>query len=102
MKNICGIIPNADGMCNGIQSWNGVVPPNGYAFIPDEFIPVFHSTSPAGFVTVTVVDNTITEMTVNTEAHNAWVAAHPVPEPKPKQPTVTEILNALLGVTSNE
>lgn len=99
MKNICGIIPTADGMCNGVQSWNGDIPPSGYAFIPAEFISVFYSTSPAGFITVTVENNTITTMTINTEAYEAWKAAHPAPEPKPKRTTVSDILNALLGVT---
>lgn len=100
MKNICGIIPDANGMCNGIQSWHDVIPPNGYAFIHDKFIEIFQSTDPAGFVNITVENNTVTSMTVNTEAYNAYLASLPEPEPEPdREPTADEILNALLGVT---
>lgn len=84
MKYICGIIPNADGMVNGIQSWNGDTPPNGYAFIGEEFFETFNSTSPCGFVYTTVVNGAITEMTVNTEAYEKWKQEHPEPEPTPE------------------
>ncbi len=100
IKNICGISPNEIGMCNGIQSWNDTTPPKGYAFIPDEFVEIFQSTTPGGFVNITVENNTVTSMTVNTEAYNAYLASLPEPEPEPdREPTADEILNALLGVT---
>ena len=101
MKNICGIIPDAEGMCNGIQSWDSAMPPKGYAFIPDKFIETFQSTDPAGFVNITVENNTVTAMAVNTEAYNAYLASLPEPEPEPdREPTADEILDALLGVNA--
>lgn len=61
-----------------------------------------------GYVTITsseepIVDDftrTVYEVTLNTEAWEAWKASLP-PEPEP-EPTDTEVLNTLLGVNSNE
>ena len=61
-----------------------------------------------GYVTITsseetIVDDftrTVYEVTPNTEAWEAWKASLP-PEPEP-EPTDTEVLNTLLGVSTNE
>lgn len=61
-----------------------------------------------GFVTITaseevVVDDftrTVYEVTPNTEAWEEWKESLP-PEPEP-EPTDTEVLNTLLGVSTNE
>ena len=61
-----------------------------------------------GFVTITsseetIVDDftqTVYEVTPNTEAWEEWKASLP-PEPEP-EPTDTEVLNTLLGVSTNE
>lgn len=61
-----------------------------------------------GFVTITsheetVVDDftrTVYEVTPNTEAWEEWKASLS-PEPEP-EPTDTEVLNTLLGVSTNE
>ena len=83
-----------------IQTIDKNTPPNGYAICPEELLNIFYSTDPAGFVNITVENNTVTSMTVNTEAYNAYLASLPEPEPEPdREPTADEILNALLGVT---
>ncbi len=98
--NIIRIKANEDGTRPPIQTWNSATLPNGYAVCPDEFVSIFYSTDPAGFVNITVENNTVTSMTVNTEAYNAYLASLPEPEPEPdREPTADEILNALLGVT---
>ena len=61
-----------------------------------------------GFVTITsyeepIVDDftrTVYEVEPNLEAWEAWKASLP-PEPEP-EPTDTEVLNTLLGVSTNE
>lgn len=98
--NIIKINANSDGSRPPIQTYNSQKLPNGYAHCPDEFTTIFYSTNPAGFVNITVENNTVTSMTVNTEAYNAYLASLPEPEPEPdREPTADEILNALLGVT---
>lgn len=91
-----------DGSRTALQTWDEAKPPEGYAICPDEFYSVFYSTSPAGFVNITVEGDTVKTMTVNEDTYNAYVAAHPEPEtplePAEPEPTADEILNALLGV----
>lgn len=61
-----------------------------------------------GFVTITSAEETIVddftqtvyEVTPNTEAWEEWKVSLP-PEPEP-EPTDTEVLNTLLGVSTNE
>lgn len=76
------------------QTWDSAVPPDGWAIIPDGMeIP---QTFP--FVNITVSGTTVSSMT-------AGVMPEPVPNPMPepvKEPTTDDVLNALLGVTSNE
>lgn len=84
-----------------LQSWDWDLP-EGYAWCPDGFFETFYSTNPAGFVHITVEGDTVTAMTVNYDAYNAYVADHPA-EPMPQaEPTAEEILDALLGVAVNE
>lgn len=83
-----------------LQKWEKKRLPDGYAWCDDKYETIFYSTDPAGFVNITVENNTVTSMTVNTEAYNAYLASLPEPEPEPdREPTADEILNALLGVT---
>lgn len=82
------------------QTWSGNTPPDNCFMCPDTFKDIFFSTNPGGFVNITVENNTVTAMTVDTEAYNAYLASLPEPEPEPdREPTADEILNALLGVT---
>lgn len=85
------------------QTWSGDEIPSGCYKCPDEFKDVFFSTDPGGFVNITVENNTVTSMTVNTEAYNAYLASLPEPEPEPdREPTADEILDILLGVSDDE
>lgn len=85
-----------------LQTWDEAKPPEGYAFCSDEFYSVFYSTTPAGFVNITVEGDTVTAMTVNHAAYDAFIATNPgadtPSEPAEPEPTADEILNALLGV----
>lgn len=85
-----------------MQTWDYPTLPNGYAWCPDEFFGVFYSTSPAGFVNITVEGDTVTAMTVNQAALDAYIAANPPQPEADPEPTADEILDALLGVTVNE
>lgn len=91
--------PNENGSRPPIQTWSCKVPPNDYAVCPDQFYKVFYSTSPAGFVNITIENNIVTSMEINQEALDAYVASLPEPEPIPiPEPTTKEILDTLLGV----
>jgi hypothetical protein len=70
-----------------LQEWHNATAPEGFALCPDEFFDVFYSTSPAGFVNITVEGDTVTEMTVNQEALDAYIASLPEPsDPEPVEP----------------
>lgn len=94
------IEPYENGARPPLQDWNGKTLPDGYAWCPDSFIGVFYSTDPAGFVDITVANDTVTAMTVNQAALDAYLAS--LPEEEPEEPTSEEILDALLGVNVNE
>lgn len=75
------------GARQALLTWEKSTVPTGFAFCPDEFFDVFYSTTPAGFVNITVENDTVTAMEVNWDAYNAYVAEHPdipdEPEPEP-------------------
>ena len=52
---------NENGSRPPLQIWTKQSIPNGYAICPDEFYDVFYSTSPAGFVNITV-DNEVQQL----------------------------------------
>ena len=85
-----------------MQTWGLPTLPDGYAWCPDEFYDVFYSTSPAGFVNITVKGDTVTAMTVNQAALDAYIAANPPQPEEEPDPTADEILDALLGVNDDE
>lgn len=82
------------GSRSALQTWSGNLPPEGYAFCPNEFIEIFYSTNPAGFVNIQVENNVVTSMEVNQEALDAYIAS--LPEPEPEQPTAQEDTDAML------
>lgn len=77
-----------------LQTWSGNLPPEGYAFCPDEFVEIFYSTSPAGFVNIQIEDNIVVSMEINQEALDAYIAS--LPEPEPELPTAQEDTDAML------
>lgn len=82
---IIKIKANENGARPALHTWNSPKLPEGYAICPDEFYGVFYSTTPAGFVNITVEDHTVTEMTVNEEALEAYIASIPEPVITPEE-----------------
>ena len=77
---IIRIEANPSGSRPPIQDWNGGSLPDGYAYCPEEFVELFYSTNPAGFVNIEVVDGTVSAMTINQEAFDAYIASLPTPQ----------------------
>lgn len=92
---IIKITPYENGARPALQDWRDKEVPSGYAWCPDEFVAVFYSTAPAGFVDITVDNDTVVAMTVNEEALAKYIAG--LPEPIEPEPSVEEILNTMLG-----
>lgn len=64
--------------------------------LPDEMISDYIAAK--GFITFELADGIITTLSINQQAYDAYEEAHPyVPEPDP-EPTMEEVVNALLGV----
>ena len=72
---IIKIKANADGSRPALQTWGGNHLPNGYAICPDEFYSVFYSTSPSGFVNITVEGDAVIAMEVNNNALEAYISS---------------------------
>lgn len=81
------------------QTWDFPTLPDGYAWCPQAFYDVFYSTDPAGFVDITVENGTVTAMTVNQAAYDAYVAENPSIE---AEPTADELIDIMLGVSRYE
>lgn len=88
-------IPCENGARPALQDWRGKEAPSGYAWCPDEFVDVFYSTTPAGFVDITIEKGTVVAMTVNEEALAEYIAG--LPEPTEREPSDEEVLNTILG-----
>lgn len=67
------------------QTWDFPTLPDGYAWCPQAFYDVFYSTDPAGFVDITVENGTVTAMTVNMDALDAYIAS--MPEQEAEEPS---------------
>lgn len=72
---IIQIIPNIGGSRPALQDWNHKDLPIGFAWCPDEFVKVFYSTSPAGFVNISVRNNSVSAMEINESELNAYIEA---------------------------
>lgn len=89
--NIIQINANENGGRPPLQSWNGA-PPAGYALVPDSLdTSVFYNFM--GFVTLELDGSTVTAMTGNQEALDAYKAS--LPEPVEPPPTTEERVAAL-------
>lgn len=96
--NIIKIESSATGSRPPIQSWDGYGIPDGYIEVPDG-VDTSAMQTHMGFVDLTIdEDGVLTAITGNDSAYQAYVASLP-PETEP-EPTDHEVLNALLGVTS--
>ena len=92
---IIRIEANANGSRPPTQSWSGATPPEGYALATDAQKDVFYSTTPAGFVNVTVEEREgvkyVASIEVNQEALDAFKATLPDPTDSVKAEKITEI-----------
>lgn len=89
--NIIQINANENGGRPPMQSWHGE-PPAGYALVPDTLdSSVFYDFM--GFVTLELDGSTVTAMTGNQEALDAYKAS--LPEPVEPPPTTEERVSAL-------
>lgn len=81
------------------QTWNGVVPPDGYVWTTEEDIMNVYAPF-MGFVDLEIDGDTCTKITGNQELLDKYKAEHPDPvdhEPQEPEPTTDDILNALIG-----
>lgn len=84
--------PLENGGYSVIQTWPGDVPPEGYVIVPDTLnTSVFYEF--LGFVDLTIEGDTVTAMTGNQEALDAYKAS--LPEPVEPPPTTEERVAAL-------
>lgn len=93
---IITLVASEGGSRPPLQDWKGALP-DGYALCPDEFVEVFYSTTPSGFVNITVEDFIVVGMTINQEALDAYIAEHPE-QPEPSitlEEQVAELRDAL-------
>ena len=89
--NIIQINANENGGRPPLQSWHGE-PPAGYALVPDVLdVSVFYDFM--GFVTLELDGGTVTAMTGNQEALDAYKAS--LPEPAAPEPTTEERVSTL-------
>lgn len=95
--NIIQITATETGSRPPIQSWSGYGIPEGYIEVPDG-VDTSAMQTHMGFVDLIVdEDGVLTGITGNDEKHQAYVDSLP-PETEP-EPTDTDVLNTLLGVT---
>ena len=92
---IIQIQANPSGSRPPLQSWNSTTLPDGYAWITEEQKDIFYSTTPAGFVNITVEEQEgikyVASIEVNQEALDAFKATLPDPADSAKAEKISEI-----------
>ena len=92
---IIRIEANANGSRPPMQSWNSNTAPEGFALVTDAQKDVFYSTTPAGFVNITVKEENsakvVDTIEVNQEALDAFKATLPDPTDSIKAEKIAEI-----------
>ena len=98
---IITVNPNPDGSRSPLVDFSGASLPEGYVWIPAEFFSAFYPSGKraAGFVNIEHDGVTVTACEWNEEAYQAWCAEHPEEPGVEPEPTDTEVLNTLLGVS---
>ena len=95
---IIRIEANANGSRPPMQSWNNDTAPEGFALVTDAQKDVFYSTTPAGFVNITVKEENgakvVDTIEVNQEALDAFKATLPDPTDSIKAEKIDEIKKA--------
>lgn len=72
----------SNGAYSGVQSWKSTNLPDDYAWLPDE-LDLTEFFQYKGFVTLTIAGDTVTAITPDQAAYDAWMAEHPEPDPLP-------------------
>ena len=92
---IIRIEANPNGSRPPVQSWNSATAPEGFALATDAQKDVFYSTTPAGFVNITVKEENgakvVDTIEVNQEALDAFKATLPDPADSAKAEKIAEI-----------
>ena len=92
---IIRIEANVNGSRPPMQSWNNDTAPEGFALVTDAQKDVFYSTTPAGFVNITVKEENgakvVDTIEVNQEALDAFKATLPDPADSAKAEKIAEI-----------
>ena len=92
---IIRIEANANGSRPPMQSWNSDTAPEGFALVTDAQKDVFYSTTPAGFVNITVKEENgakvVDTIEVNQEALDAYKATLPDPTDSIKAEKIAKI-----------
>ena len=92
---IIRIEANANGSRPPMQSWNSDIAPEGFALVTDAQKDVFYSTTPAGFVNITVKEENgakiVDMIEVNQEVLDAYKATLPDPTDSIKTEKIAEI-----------
>ena len=92
---IIRIEANANGSRPPVQSWNSATAPEGFALATDAQKDVFYSTTPAGFVNITVKEENgakvVDTIEVNQEALDVYKATLPDPTDSIKAEKIAEI-----------
>lgn len=95
---IIRIEANANGSRPPMQSWSNATAPEGFALATDTQKDVFYSTTPAGFVSITVKEENgakvVDTIEVNQEALDAFKATLPDPTDSAKTAKIAEIKKA--------
>lgn len=72
--------PSQNGAYTSPHSWDDeVLPDQNHAWIPDE-LDLTEFFRYKGFVTLSIEDNVVTDITPNQEAYDIWMAEHPEPD----------------------
>lgn len=94
--NIIQLTATEAGYRPPIQPWDGATPPSGYAAVSTDCDTSAMQTH-KGHVDLTIEGGVVVGITGNDEAYQAYLDS--LPPPVEPEPTDTDVLNALLGVT---
>ena len=72
----------SSGAYGAVHKWDYSYLPDGFVLIPDD-LDLTEFFQYKGFVTLTIADDTVTAITPDQAAYDAWMAEHPEPDPLP-------------------
>jgi len=98
---IISVSANPSGAYPPPQSWDGALPPGGYAVIPDTLdLAAFYAAG--GFVSMAFADGRVMSFTADSAAFERWKAANPAltapPALEDRMAAAEAAITALMGV----